>query len=454
MAVWNSINYTDIRPDRFDAEYFQPLYRINLKELKSTSGCIQLGELFAVIDRGEKAEYVASGTIPVLRSVNIRELSFNDQRQEFVSKEYFDKKAKGQVKKGDILITSTGTGTLGRTSIWYREDDAFNVPENSFLRGPYEVNPYFVAAYLNTKYGVLQLFQNQRGSSGQLHLYPIDIKRVLIPEFLFAYQEEIGAYLTQAFELREQSQSLYRQAEELLSKELQLDKITLSAPKWYTAGYCEIVKDSRFDGEYFSPVVKNILSQSFLDSNYTIGKIFNIVRGSTPKSYQKEGIPVIKTRNVRTPDIDRKRINDYSSAQYTTVLTQEDDLVIAAMGVGSLGRLSYITAENSCCTIDGTLRIFRKKDDSIENIEIPTMLFLSSEIGQRLIYRGVVGSTGIISVTDDYLANIPIPLVEESLRKQLTELVKKSIQAQSDSMKLLTQAKNRIEELIEQKAGK
>ena len=116
--------------------------------------------------------------------------------------------------------------------------------------------------------------------------------------------------------------------------------------------------------------------------------------------------------------------------------------------------MSYVTDEETNCAIDGTLRILRKKDLSLNDMEIPTMLFLSTEVGQKLIYRGISGTTGIISLPDDYLERIPIPVFEKSVRRKVTEFVLNSIKAKNQSEQLLAQAKQRVEELIEQEANK
>jgi hypothetical protein len=94
MAVWNTVNLTDIRPDRCDAEYFRKDYKENLKFLEKTGATTTLGRLFKKIERGEKPEYQEVGPIPVLRSVNIRELGFNDTRQEYVTDSFYNKKYK------------------------------------------------------------------------------------------------------------------------------------------------------------------------------------------------------------------------------------------------------------------------------------------------------------------------------------------------------------------------
>ena len=120
MAILSKVYLSEIRPDRFDAEYFSKNYKDNLQLLNKTGKISTLGRLFTKVDRGDKAEYNTVGPIPVLRSVNVRSLGFNETRQEYVTNEYFEKRPRGRVIKDDIIITSTGTGTLGRTSIWYK----------------------------------------------------------------------------------------------------------------------------------------------------------------------------------------------------------------------------------------------------------------------------------------------------------------------------------------------
>lgn len=453
MAVWNTINYTDIRPDRFDAEFFEPLYRENIKVLTSGQSS-RLGDLFAIVNRGEKAEYRPSGDIPVLRSVNIRELSFNDQRQEYVSNEYYNKRSRGQVHKGDILITSTGTGTLGRTSIWYKETPAFNVPENSFLRGPIGVNPYFVAAYLSTKYGTLQLFQNQRGSSGQLHLYPVDIKRVVIPNFLFAYQEEIGKYLTKAFDLEEQSQSLYHQAEELLAKELKLDKLTLSQKKWYTADFSELIASKRIDSSHYKNVYTNMYD--FIHEHFTCKKIKQIVsvnrRGVQPIYSPQGDIIVVNSKHLSSTHIRYDLTERTTSKEYVLqpqAQIKNGDVLIYTTG-------AYVGLTNAFNSQEAALasnhvNILRLSDETIDPNYLA--LVLNSVIGKLQTEKYSRGSAQLELYPFD-IDEFVIPIIDEGKMKEIGTLVRESLISLNQSKELLAKAKNRVEELIEQEAGK
>ena len=453
MAVCNSINLSKIQPDRFDAEYFRKDYQDNLKLIKKCGNTLYLGDLFKYINRGTQPLYDEAGTIKALRSVNVGFMNFNETRQEFVTDEFFIKSNRGKVEKDDILITSTGVGTLGRTSIWFKNEQAFCDGHITILRNGI-IDPYCIVAFLNSKYGLAQFDQNYRGSSGQIEIYPFDISKFQIPECLVNSQFEIGNYLKSAFKLQTEANFNYNKAINLIEKDLGLDKITFEKKKSYVANFSEVATTRRMNAEYFSPLVKNIINQSFFANSKTIGALFQIVRGNTPKQYFENGFPVIKTKNIRIPEIDRERVSDFvlSTKDLTTI--QENDLLLASMGVGSLGRMSYILSLDEDTVVDGTIRVFRRKSSTPINYEIPTLLFLSTKVGQELIYRGIVGSTGIISLPDDYLSKIPIPHFPEDLCLELTRLVKESMMAKRESKRLLEEAKTRVEQLIEEAANK
>lgn len=418
------------------------------------SDFVRLDSLFSVIDRGEKAEYNESGNVPVLRSVNIRDLSFGDQRQEFVTEDYYSKKTKGQVHKDDILITSTGTGTLGRTSIWYKDSKAFNVPENSFLRSPLNVNPYFIATFLSTKYGVLQLFQNQRGSSGQLHLYPVDIKRVVIPSFLLDYQNEIGDTVKKAFVLEEESKSLYYQAEELLAKELQLDQLELPNKKWYTADYYEAVKSKRLDSSHFRDAYSDLFG--FLENRFLCKKIGQIVsvnrRGLQPVYSENGTIMVVNSKHLSATHIlydQTERTTDEEFSKQSVAQIKNGDVLIYTTG-------AYIGLTNSFNSQEKALasnhvNILRLSDTSIDPNYLA--LVMNSKIGKLQTEKHSRGSAQLELYPAD-IAKFVIPIISENKMKEIGELVRNSLSALNQSKQLLAQAKRRVEELIEQEVNK
>jgi type I restriction enzyme S subunit len=457
MAICNTIKLSEIRPDRFDAEYFSKSYKDNLQFLNKTGNVTTLGRLFQKVDRGEKAEYKKVGPIPVLRSVNVRSLGFNNTRQEYVTDDYFDKKPRGRVIKDDIIITSTGTGTLGRTSIWYKNTKAFNVPENSFLRGPINVDPYSIAAFLSTEFGIQQLFQHQRGSSGQLHLYPVDIRRVIVPECIFSNQKEIGDSLRFAFELYDQSRILYQQANELLEKEIGIDNSDLdNSQNKYIISINDAITGKRIDSEYYNPRTKTIVER-IRALEHTITSNHFVIKNGYPWNSKKflndnTGEPVVRIRDIKPTYID---ILDLTSLEPNYAKTVNFIKAKAGDVVVGMDGLKYFYAsilEDDCFINQRVCHLVRKDGANISS-EYVTFI-INSKIGQSQLMRDMTIATTVGHITNVNISKLTIPVVSEDFHNKITDLVRSAIEAEKKSKILLKQAKNQVEQLIEEAANK
>jgi type I restriction enzyme S subunit len=123
------------------------------------------------------------------------------------------------------------------------------------------------------------------------------------------------------------------------------------------------------------------------------------------------------------------------------------------MGVGSLGKVSLFSYDGDKQFVtDSTLRIYRAKEAAKVLPEV-LFLFLQSAIGQELIYRYVVGSTGIINIYDDDMAKIPIPVLDTATQKDIAAKVQESFSLRRQSKQLLEYAKQAVEMAIEQGEG-
>ena len=112
MALSQSLDFRHVQASgRLDAEYFSPAY-MRLEEACARLNADTIGSIAAHIRRGVQPLYDADGTVPVLRTVNIRELDLSEARQEFVNEKFANENSRGRVRQGDILITSTGIGVV------------------------------------------------------------------------------------------------------------------------------------------------------------------------------------------------------------------------------------------------------------------------------------------------------------------------------------------------------
>ena len=180
---------------------------------------IRLGDLCTFISRGITPQYVDVGT-PVINQKCIRnnkvDLSlckFTDTTQKIKNEKY--------VEYGDILINSTGAGTLGRVAIYKHHLDSVSADGHvTILHTKGNVNSVYLGYYLHS---IEPLIENLgRGSTNQMELSPTDLKRIkivlpcldtqkLIAEILSAYDDLIENNNRRIALLEKAAQELYKE---------------------------------------------------------------------------------------------------------------------------------------------------------------------------------------------------------------------------------------------------
>ena len=168
-------------------------------------------------------------------------------------------------------------------------------------------------------------------------------------------------------------------------------------------------------------------------------------------------ICVIKTKQLSNNGIDTNGVESFFTIQACienkSTYLRKNDVVFASMGVGSLGKVSlfFSNGEKQFVT-DSTLRIYRARTSCRVLPEV-LCVFLQSHLGQEMIYRYVVGSTGIINIYDDDMAKIPVPILNMDVQKEIAAKVQESFALRKQSRQLLEYAKQAVEMAIEQGEG-
>lgn len=457
MAIWNTIKLSEIHPDRFDAEYFRKDYKSNLELLETTGETITLGKLFKYINRGTQPLYNKKGTLKALRSVNVGFMNFNETRQEYVTEDFFTINTRGKVQKDDILITSTGVGTLGRTSIWFKNEKAFCDGHITILRNG-KIDSYFITAFLNSKYGLRQYDQNYRGSSGQIEIYPYDISKFVIPECLFPHQTEIGNYLREAFELQTQSKILYKQATDLLEQELGLENVKINNKNYFTTLNTTCVTERIIDPKFHNPKFEQI--NNHLKANFEtieLRKIADVEYGYMPmQDYEKDktkGIPLIRVTNI-TQEIEIKMDDLKYIPNWVKVpskkYVEKGDILIVQCG-DTTGKVGYIYEDVKNHLFPSFCFSIKVKDSRINSLFLAALL--KSNLMQILFDQTVMINTVRPNTTKPRFEKITIPIFDMQFQLKIAEMLVNSNNAKKQSQKLLADARARVEQLIEEAAN-
>jgi len=443
MALWQMIQAKQVfETRRLDAEHFRPDYTRS-EYLVNKVGAKPLGQLASYIKRGVQPSYSEEGKIPVLRTVNIREIALSDNRQEWVTTNFFQSNPRGQVYQHDILITSTGVGTLGRVAYNYESTPYFADGHITIVRDIRGIEPLFVATFLQSKIGLALIERRQRGSSGQIEIYPSDIAAIPIPLLQRTFQTEIAHQSQQSRNLIQSSKGLYDQAEQLLLHILGLDQLEISTKTAYTAMFGEAVAANRLDAEYFQPKYRTIIEH--LSHNFhadQIGQWGSVLKGRSVKYLDfGTGIPVIRSGDLT--DLDHA--NDLKQAAPNQVFfpLQKGDICISSIGFGSIGKVQVFDNEGVYTTVS-EVTVVRQKRVNPYYLQI----FLQSVAGQQQIERWITGATGQLHLYPSHVKCIVVPILSTELQTEIERLVMESRKAKREATQLLEVAKQRVEQMI------
>ena len=213
---------------RFDAEHFFPAFQAFKAGLPNRISLIPLSTHLDHCRRGKQPIYAKTG-LPVINSKHVR---LNRVIQEDNRLALPNPDADLQIRHGDTLLNGTGRGTIGRAAPYLR--DTLAVPDNhvTILRSS-SLDPVYLSLYLNSAAGKMQIEMHQRGTSGQLELYPLDIRKILVWPAPEKFQREVRDIYEKAFTAERASKLLLEQAkacvEQLIEGAVQSDTGRLEA---------------------------------------------------------------------------------------------------------------------------------------------------------------------------------------------------------------------------------
>ena len=461
----SEVNYKDVvtssYSSRLDSDYFK-------KDALAFSAISNTWESLSVI-----CPNIKSGTTPTIRDENLKEgivlLKTNDIRNNITSpfsKEQFfyideetNKKMKSSsIRSKDVLINIVGatTDVIGRVAF---------IPPN-FLRANItqamarlrvenkEFLPEYLFGFLLTDYAQRQTNRIAR-QTGQFNMNLVEVGTFRIYKPTMKFQLLIANFINKINEIQTEAQGLYQKSQQIMTELLLVSKDTIckniSIKNIGSTYRCY----GRLDAEYYQPkydIYYDILNRF---KTTTISTEFDAFKNSgTDYSNGESDIRVIKTKQLTNNTINTDSIESFFDKSICDkrkmTYLENGDVVFASMGVGSLGKTSLFYYEGSKRFVtDSTLRIYRKKACARVLPEV-LCIFLQSKVGQELVYRHVVGSTGIINIYDDDITSLPIPILDDDKQKEISYNVQNSFALNYKSKKMLKCIKKAIEIAIEQ----
>lgn len=185
------VSMDEIRDDnsfRMDLKYWLPDIVANVEAIRD-SGAETIKEINLIETKRGKSpksdDYVGEGDgyAAVLKAGTcITKFGEIILGSDFIEKDIFDEMTAAHVSKGDILIASTGSGTLGKAGVYDLEMPAIADGHVTIIRvDPKKIDPYYLADYLRVGVGAAQIERLYTGSTGLIELAPEDVERIYVP---------------------------------------------------------------------------------------------------------------------------------------------------------------------------------------------------------------------------------------------------------------------------------
>jgi type I restriction enzyme M protein len=201
---------------RMDVSFWNPSIRMVVDQLKSETGGRSVEELNTIeTKRGKSppaAEYVSASEGYALVVKSGSNISKNGDlvaegadyvERAYFQSEYIDKNADRALQDGDVLLASTGDGTLGKCCVYRNADDKGQtkpgIPEGhvTVIRvDQSSIWPEYLCDYLRKGLGHDQIVRLTTGSTGLVEIATEDVNEVLIPRLpSIAEQKKISNQL-------------------------------------------------------------------------------------------------------------------------------------------------------------------------------------------------------------------------------------------------------------------
>ena len=152
------------------------------------------------IQQGKSPKYAEKG-LKCIKPKNTNDMLVSIDDIDWIDSSTKDQIQKQKLAYGDIVITRSGSGTIGRASIYCYSEEAYT-NDHLFVVRPDKADSHYICSFLNSFHGQRLLEAGVSGSTGQLNLSNEHIKSIPLFRPEHKAQKYIGDKVRQAEQLR------------------------------------------------------------------------------------------------------------------------------------------------------------------------------------------------------------------------------------------------------------
>ncbi len=394
----------------------------------------------------EKSEY------PIYQPSQINEIC--PKPNLFISKLTDTDIEKLRVKKGQILLTCSGTiGNL--TLVSETLNNLIFSHDLIRLTAKEEKDTGYIYAFLRTKTGNVLINTNNYGAVVQ-HIEPEHLESILIPDPDIEIKKKVNSLILESFQLRDQSNDLVREAENLLISELNLPTLEGFSPKYldkksgirnYEVKLSKL--DGRLDASYHAPIVNSILKHlnKYAEEVTELGDNRLSEKITLPERFKRvyvgdgEGSVFLGGKQLLELDPSGKKYICLSHEQIEKMALSIKENTLLISRSGTIGKVN-ITPKHweGWIPSDDVIRVIPINDSMAGYI----YAWLSTDYGNELINHFRFGA--VITHIDIYqVSHVQIPLLKnKDSQKKINDLILEANQKRYKAYLLEKEAVNMV----------
>ncbi len=357
-------------------------------EIESQYPLAKLGDIQQLLKRGKSTKYGES-SIQIIKSGQARGYQYFDFKEKyFTSTDFIVDERK--LKKGDLLINSTGVGTAGRVTLFNLDGDYVVDSHITILRLTDTVLANYCLEVLATLIGFKTIEKMANGASGQIELTLETISNIKIPLPPIDIQQQI------------------------------VDE-------------CQTVDNEVASAKASIAQAKSDIEQimgSVHGANHQLVKLGDITTkigsGATPtggeSAYKESGITLIRSMNVYDNEFNTKGlafIDEEQAKKLNNVTVEENDILFNITGA-SVARCCIVPNEHLPARVNQHVAIIRLTSGILAKY---VQKILVSETSKKVLLHDASGASTREAITKTMLEEFKIPLPTLAEQKNIVEKI-------------------------------
>lgn len=350
-------------------------------------------------------------------------------------------------RQNDVLISRLRPYLKEVSFVGFNDTQKLASTEFIILRKRKESNfpPQALFTFLMTDEVQKILFWSQGGTEHPRFSENL-LMNLKLPKISEKIAESIADDIDNTYKKYLASRNLYSQAENLLLEELGLKDFKSEEELWSIVNFSDVKSTGRIDAEYFQIKYEKLESKIKKYGAKKLDKIIESVPAKfNPKSDENYQYVELSNINSAIGIIDGfSEVLGKEAPDRAKRTLKAGDVIVSSVE-GSLEKVALVDKTQEGYLASTGFFQFRSKEILSE-----VLLILAKSIVFQMQLEKICAGTILTAVPKEAVKNVLAPVLPKPIQHKIADLVQKSHEARKKAKELLGEAKQKVEEMIEE----